>query len=700
METRENIWQVPKKECTYILRYFLPRPPYVTKETTQKRLEELILFCKRSKVGAIMLYCNFLQNWYYMPDTLEHTLVWAEEMKEHAGAIRQAGISFQLNFQVILGAHTGGVEMRNIYDWEYMIDQNGTEVQGCACPLGAKFRNVMGQQLKAWAGANPDVIWIDDDLRYHNHGHYRQELDWYCYCPKHLELFSKKYGKEMSREELAALVLQPGKAGDVYTCWLETLNESMSETAAWISGTIHNISPRTVVAQMTSLPDIHSAEGRNWGDFLSNISGKGYKPMIRPTFGPYSESMPLDFLSSYIFLDQMMAHTAQQWKGEVDMCPEIENTRFTRWAKSGAATRFQLVLGQLMGCPGITLSIFDLEGTSLEEEPLYEQILTEEKPVLDSLAELETGKWNKKGVALLTDPGIGYKLQVLRRKGIGDLSEFERTWDNTLLQMGIPAFYLSAKEARNAKVVAMDGLTAWIPDKTEMKEILSHGVLLDSKAVEVLVARGFEKEIGVSIAGYNKHQTSAEIFHESIIEGIPEKRMPLRIGSERWAELVPLEGSKVASTIVDPKGASHAGTVLYENSLGGRVACYAGCITLGNEFFNHARVSWGVSLLNWLAKRKFPLEVYASQRMLSIRRNWKNKVLLAFANLSTDPMDNICGVIREIGNIKLASIMSDSGEWIKADDQFKYVGLQGAYSYNVNKRLYLYDWIIILIETC
>ena len=143
----------------------------------------------------------------------------------------------------------------------------------------------------------------------------------------------------------------------------------MCETASWVCSQIHKISPFTRIAQMTSVPDVHAVEGRNWRGFLECLSGEGYKPIIRPHFGPYTEVSPASFVNSYTMLDQTMANIGIQVKDNVDYCPELENTRFTRWAKS-RVPGFQLILGQLIGCRGITLSLFDLEGTPLSEEPL------------------------------------------------------------------------------------------------------------------------------------------------------------------------------------------------------------------------------------------------------------------------------------------------------------------------------------------
>jgi hypothetical protein len=676
----------------------LPIPPYVDGETTVKRLTELVSFCKRSHVEAVAFYVNFRSNWYYMPDTKEHALVWASEMKEIVPQIRDAGISYQLNIQDLLGHQTGGVDFREDYPWEYLVDERGNVNLGCACPVGPRFREIMGQQLRDWAATEPDVIWIDDDFRLFNHGSGKRGMDWYCFCPSHLEWFSKKYGARCTREELVASILKPGEPSLERLAWLDFQNETMKDTCSWVSNEIHKMSPNTRVAQMISHPDAHAVEGRNWGDFLENLSGKGLRPIVRPTFGPYTEGTPVGFVNSYRVLDQSLVSIRMHYPRKVDAFPEIENTRFTRWAKSGAATRFQLWLGQLMGCSGITLSLYDLEGTPLDEEPLYERVLVDEKPALDQLASLQLDKWKRRGVGLLADPDAARKVQVSGGDDISRLLGPGRTWDYPLLQLGIPVCYFSPEDALKAEVVALDGLSAWLPNDSEMRVLLSHGVLLDSNASDVLIRRGYGLEIGVDVESSESYQTSSEIFHGNIIYGLPEKRMPMRLVSERWSNLILKDGAKEVTTIIDPKGIGHAGTVIFENSLGGRIASYAGSVELGAEFYNHTRALWSLALLNWLSKDKFPLCMKATQRFLSIRRDFGQKTLLAFANLAIDPLDEIRGTLRDIGEIKSVRYLSSKGKWEKAEFSYFRDGDKKEYEFSATTKLQVYDWFVTLVE--
>ncbi len=691
-------WELAQNKATYILRYFLPRPPYVSNEMTSKRLKELISFCKRTHIDAVQFYVNLKDNWYYMPDTAVHAIGWAKEMQEFIPYIREAGISYQINFQNLIGATTGGADHRKDLDWEYLVNHQGVENPGCACPLGVKFRAIMGTQLKVWAETKPDVIWIDDDFRLHNHGLGQNELDWYCYCPNHLGKFSSVYGKSLTREYLIEKIT---KSVEVRNAWLDFLNDTMCETASWVCNQIHKISPFTRIALMTSMPDVHAVEGRNWKDFLKSISGDGYTPIIRPHFGPYTEVSPADFVNSYLMLDQTIASIASQIVERIDYCPEIENTRFTRWAKSAAATGFQLTLGQLAGCSGITLSLYDLEGSSLDEEPLYESLLRGKKDYLDSLAMLKLNDWKAEGAAMLTDPDSARKVQVIepQNSSIGDLMGTGRTWDPVLLLMGVPARYVQVSKASDEDLILLDGLTAWLPDDNELDKILSKGVLLDCKAAEVLEKRGYRDMIGVSVGDMFHCQSSAEVFHGLILNDMEAKRMPLRIPGGNWSKLSPSPNAKVLTSIINPIGEMQPGTVLFENTLGGRVATYSGFGNLaGYDFFNHQRISWSSALLDWLSRNKFPLHVQAEQKMLTVRRDSENGILLAFSNLAADSISRVKGKIRNINKLKSVSKLCADGMWKELDSKFFYESDYGEYTFDIPEKLHIYDWLVLLIK--
>ena len=209
-------WLLDKN--TYILRYHIPCDPTYDEKVFKQRENELMDFCIKSHVGAVMFYVDLHPNWYYMPDSPEHTRYFAELMTGLIEKLRKNNISYQLNYQNLIGAWDGGADFTGVNNWECWVDERGRQSGGVACCIGKNFRKIAGEKLKIWAATKPDAIWIDDDIRFHNHrtalrdvwsGKIPSEItDFGCFCDAHIELFNKKYSCAVTRSELVDGILK------------------------------------------------------------------------------------------------------------------------------------------------------------------------------------------------------------------------------------------------------------------------------------------------------------------------------------------------------------------------------------------------------------------------------------------------------------------------------------------------------------
>jgi hypothetical protein len=259
--------------------------------------------------------------------------------------------------------------------------------------------------------------------------------------------------------------------------------------------------------------------------------------------------------------------------------------------------------------------------------------------------------------------------------------------------LGVPVFYATSKTAGEQKVIALDGTTAWIPDDRELKKFLTRGVLLDANAVDVLHQRGFGRYVGAGVKQTMEHHTSAEIFLDDKLE----KRMPLRIARGNWSELFPSEKSKVLTTFVDPVGARYPGTILYKNELGGRIVIYAGKNSLP-DFHNHARVRWLNGILDWMSCGTFPIYVQTPQRIITIRKDRKKQTVLAFANMSCDPLRQIHCDLKNIGKARNVRILSPRGQWLACDASILKRIDKITWELSIKTKLSVYDFMILLVD--
>lgn len=585
-------WEIAKDKSTYILRYYLPCEPVYPEAVTKQRADELLEYCIKNRVEAVMLYVDLNPHWYYMPDSIEHTDYYVPIIAEFGKRLREHGISYQLNYQNLFGSWDGGADLRSVCEWENFVDEEGLESWGCACSMGKRFREKAGYKLTAWAKTGADVIWIDDDIRFSHHrasvrdawsGKIPAErLDFGCFCDDHIALFNKKNGTNYTREEIKNGIFE---GNEVRKLWLTFSGECVDDVAKWISDTVHAVAPDTKVAIMTSLPDTHNTEGRRWGSFLENISG-GKRPMLRPTFGPYIESRPKAFHTSYSRVEQLKADICATYGSEVDFCPEIENTRFTRWAKSMAATGYQLTLGAFLGARGITLSIYDLDGCKLSEEPEIAELLCERRPLLDRLAKYDLWNYESEGIGLVTVPDR-VKDTTYKVSGFRSLC-MSRFWDEHLLNMGIPCKYVTPDRFEKETAFALDGYTAKLLTDDEMKALLSKNLLLDSAAALEFEKRGFSKYLGVKVGDKIECIGGKEVFDTLSHEDGSMVQAPLRVFGGKWRNITPC-GAKVISRIITPYGTDFVGFSKFENELSGKVYVYATDGDVGDGFYSNFR---------------------------------------------------------------------------------------------------------------
>ena len=637
-----------ERKTQYILRYYLPTLPYFDEEYTQKRFEQLLAFCAETGVTAVMLYVALDPNFYYMPDTLEYTRKTRDSLMPYITSLKKAGISYQINYQNLVGSVSGGADFSEKLGYEPIVDYKGFPAGGIACPYGKRFREIAGEKLKLWAETKPDVFWMDDDLRMYNHasnafaakaGAPSGYVDYFCFCDEHIKRFNAKMGTNYTREEIVSGILQEGEPTQMRRDYLSFMNESTTDMAKWIEQTIHSVDKNIRIAQMTSGPDAHSAEWRSWKDFYGALCGE-HDAIVRPTFGPYRESSPRDFIHCYRSLAHSMCVMQENCQKHIEFCPEVENTRFTVWAKSARATSLQLALSAFMGCNNITLSLYDLDGCALDDEPSYKIMLKKEKPYLDALSALPLNDAQSLGVVIPSaeDAGLRYCLQ--KGENYSQMSGGLRYIENYFLQAGIPCQYKAIKHLDGKGVTALDGYTANILSDEELKIVLSGNVFLEGKATEILLARGFGDAIGVKQLQTPTMQTNVEMIYSLAREDGTHIRVPSRIPSRNWYIATVDDEARVHSAFNTPMGGSFPALAVYKNKIGGKVATYFATGNLGDGFFTHHRITLWKNVLGELDGNLDRLDCHSFAMLCTKKAKNGNKYHF-IANLSTDKLETV-----------------------------------------------------------
>ena len=694
---------VKRRKTRISFRYFLPwAPAWGDEKYAEQRLAELIQFAREADIDSVQFFVNtFRHSYYALPVDAESQHEWINWMRQIvAPRIRAEGFGFELNFQQLLGATTSNTDLRSIYKWkQFMVDHYGNTSHGSPCPEDPVYRQEMSRMLRGWASTKPDILWIDDDFRLHNHS----TAGMFCYCPLHLNQFAQLAGKDYTREEILAAVLQPGPPSAFRQQWLDFLGDGMAEFAQWISGQVHSESPETRVALMTSGTGIHSLEGRDWKKVLGNFAGR-FKPLIRPTFGLYTgTTSPPKSASAGLTSIISQLQVVEQSLGEnnCDFAPELENTRYTTWAKSVAHSTHSLILGQLMGLPTITAAVNDLDGSPLAEEPTTVSLFRNARPRMEAIAALNLKGWPVQGLVALSDKDVARKTQLSAKADYYDMAPGSHL-ESVLVQMGIPLNYqTAAKAAAGGEVVLLEAATVWNVSDEELQKILSGAVLLTSGAARIISERGFGNLLGVKVNQHRTQGIQSEEYLADKLPGVTKIRVPHR-GAD-WDELELLDAQvAVASYFCDMLGEKHIGTALFENSRGGRVAVYAQNSDLqGGLFGSHARRRWLHGVLLWLSRGQFKaLPVIPQHGVSLLKKNLLNpgQWLYAFCNLGTDVLTTFTLRWKNVGTIRSIKCLQKDGRWqrlwFSIKPSYDEAGLQIIFETNLN----CYDWLVLLIH--
>ncbi|WP_316788260.1 hypothetical protein [Pedobacter frigoris] len=663
----EGLLPLPQNRKTFIsYRYFLPwAPEWGDQKMADARLEELVTFGHEAGINSFQFYVNTpMSSYYILPPDAESQTGWVKWMREIvAPRIRKEGFSLELNFQQLLGANAGNTDLRPLYRWkQYMVDSNGETSKGTPCPEDKLYREDISKMLREWASLKPDILWIDDDFRLHNHS----TRGMFCYCPEHLNKFAALTGKTYTREDLLKEVLQPGKPSDLRNKWLDFLGDYMADFAKWVADEIHVVSPETRVALMTSGTDIHSLEGRDWKKVLGNFAGK-HKPLIRPTFGLYmgTGSAP-KALSSGLkdIISQVQVVEQSLGEGNCDFAPELENTRYTSWSKSTAHSTHSLIMGQLMGLSMITVAVNDLDGSPLSEEPSLVPLFRNARPRMEALADLGLKSWPVQGVISLSDKDVARMTQLAGKASYAEMAPAAR-FENPIFDMGIPFNYMTAANAaKSGYPVLLEASSVWKANDEELRKILAGSALVTTGAARIIIERGFGDLLGVKVGEHHTNTIQSEVYEDHILPNVSKIRVPHR-GAD-WDELeTTTDSAKVASYFMDFLGGKHIGTVVYQNKAGGRIVVYAQNSDMqGGLFGSHARLRWLHGVLSWLSNGNYQaLPILPHHGISLLKKKNNNTFMYSFCNLGTDVLTEFKLRWNGASGVKSVSMLKKDGTW-------------------------------------
>lgn len=582
----------------YIIRYYID-PDFAGDE----RLEELVRYCEDSHTEEVMLFLTPEELSPGHPTWKEiHEFVpFAKRVKQR---LAQAGIELSLNPWTTLYQVPRGRQLREGQGFRRMVGETGSESPLVACPLCPEWQSYLSDSFALLAREiQPVAIWIEDDWRLHNHG---GELGWGgCFCEEHMRRFSTMVGEEVTRESLLSRILQPGEPHPWRERWFQLSRASILEPAEKLCQAIRQANPGTRTALMSSLPDQHSAEGRDWR-LIEEVIGDDQGFLLRPHMPPYTQQWPVRVTPTVT--RQTVACLSREVQPEI--YPELENSpRCGIYSKSGRYTVFQMLESALFGSRGITINHYDMLGNGILLDRRFGEYLAAAKPVLNALRELQLEDDHAEGAQVLFSTRVASHLQIggavdaqaekLRRlamslqdpsqsasgtgggESVQQLVHSSVVWGETCAILGISHRYTTVIDPHKGPVL-VSGQTLRALTDEEIAALLTGRLFLDADSVQVLLERGYSEAIGIEEAHWQTLMSSGYAYEEiqeedPTVYGLARPRISAQRCTDRMLVMKPNKGAEILSTIHNAeKQPLWSGAVSYRNQFGGEMIsiCY------------------------------------------------------------------------------------------------------------------------------
>lgn len=546
------------------LRYHL-RFQIVPDKNIGKNSKSLANFCKKHGIEEVVIIFA-AEEWNNGLLSKKEEDRWFNAVKKVKLILDKNNIATSLNPWMTVLHCDRGRSFPKGRKFKPMVSPKGETSKACASFADKNWIDYIGNIYGRFAKLGFRIVWIEDDFRYHNHapltwgGGFEQGV---------VKRFSKKIGHKTSREQVVKNILKPGVPHPWRTKWMETWREIQLEAAKSITEAVKkNSASKSIIGLMSSVPGVHSIEGRDWQKLFNTLSING-KVAHRPHFAGYSEVPGRNKDYSIMMLD--VQKDFRPYSCEV--APEIENFPFSDWNKSDSLTWAEMAFSMFYGSDALLLNLFPISGNSVDNEKTYiGNLLDKSRPALEWISKRFLKNMKTLGVGIPWKQDASMYVRTCKGQDIKELETTSFEPGHFLLSYGIPV------SSGIQKVNSIFGNVCWAYSNEEVLRMLAGGLLLDGTSVKILNERGFGEYVGVNCKGIvNREEDKYALEVVNSKETCIHKGFYFNVNVHPYmAKLEPRRGAQEWTTITtSDRKRFGAGMIVYKNRLGGIVASYA-----------------------------------------------------------------------------------------------------------------------------
>lgn len=550
-------------------------------------------------------------------------------LRERMAEARKRGYRSGINILSTLGHHNENLDNSLKGDYTFMTDIDGSVCNGSFCPNNEKMREYVRAIYELAAKAEPDYIWIDDDVRF---GHMPIGLS--CFCDNCIRIFNDEYGVSYSRESLKH-AFNTGTSEEklrIRRQWLQHNRNTISRLFTLIERTVHGTKPGIPIGFMTGDRFFEGYDFDSWAEVLSGPDSA--EVMWRPGGGYYNDVNTNELSGKSHDIGRQVSLLPRKIRS---IQSEIECFPYQRLKKAAGIVVLEACSHIASGCTGAAFNVLSMYDEPLDEyEPLMAK-LAQARPFFDLLAG-SLGRYSICGVNAFwnKDSYVTVNADDGSWPGSGNPVVSQEIYN-----IGIPASY-SQKHA-SVTMLGKDNVLALTRD--QIASILAGGVYMDAGALSQLNAMGFNDLTGFEvISSENKDRIEKFTDHplNGAFSGRERDNRQSFWNSPAYSLRKTSEKAQIIASLTDYTGKKVAActTGIFENNAGGRI-CVAGYYPW-TFMENLSKGSQMKSLFRWLSKDSLPGYIASFHRInIWIREPVSGNIALAFTNSSFDPARDV-----------------------------------------------------------
>lgn len=524
-------------------------------------------------------------------------------------------------------------------DFVRMTRFDGSDSPFANCPLDPNFVRTFSENVAAFAEiAHPALIMTEDDFSIH-----AAAYKYGCFCRYHLAEFSRREGKEYTREELVERFERGDNEGiELLRRWRELMRDSLVGIARATRAALDRKTPEIPMGYM------QAGNADTDGDVTEAVArafaGERHIPFSR-IYGAFYNGVDKKRIASQLF----HALYSRQHIGEpFGFIHESDTFPHTRFFTAAADMRAMMGTAYSYGFKGSIHQTAQLLDAPNEEkvygDTVRREILRYKK--VSAIAE----KTETFGARITYDPFYNTLPSEVTRLP----DERKVPWSEVLSRLSIPFTTV------DSPVVFLDAIAAKYYPKEELENIFKGLVFVDGNAAAELTKRGLTDYIGVSVIpeevvsgslvfdlgardvitpkfrteGCGKHMPATHMFSNGGC-GKLYRLDRLYSGTEPISELYTYDEKFVATTMT-----------LFENPLGGHAVVMGMTISANNSqsLYNYRRMRlWQGLIVKYADSLVFPKE---HPHISVIMNKAKNETregfygMLTLTNLQSDPVES------------------------------------------------------------